>query len=113
MVAHIGQADARGDAAMPRAGRQQDGLGHAIGLARGQGVAGLQGFRIAAEHVGVVADLVTHRTVQADSLVGGIGARAAVPFGELDHQGVVTINEAAGFQVALHGGSSSGHRPSL
>ena len=96
VVAHVGQADPRRNPAMPGAGGEQDGLGHAIGLALLQRVAGLQGLRIAAEHVGVVVHPVAYRVVQRDRLVTRFRRIPPGFFRELHHHGVVTIHEAAG-----------------
>lgn len=89
-------ADPRRNPAMPSAGGEQDGLGHAIGLALLQRVAGLQGLRIAAEHVGVVAHPVAYRVVQRDRLVTRFRRIPPGFFRELHHHRVVTIHEAAG-----------------
>ncbi len=102
VVAHVGQADTRWNAAVPCAPCQQRRLGHAITLAGGQGEAAGEGLRVAAEGIGVVAHRLAHGVVKTDCLVTGCGTRTAMFFGELHHRRVVTIDEAAGIQVRIH-----------
>ncbi len=69
MIAHVRQADARRNAAVPRTGGEQGGLGHAIAFASRQGEAGVQGAWVAAEGVGVVAHRLPYGVIQGDCLV--------------------------------------------
>lgn len=63
VIAHIGQTDTRGNAAMPGASSEQVGLGYAVGLTARQRMAGLQCLRIETEGIGVVTNLVTYREI--------------------------------------------------
>lgn len=102
MIAHICQADPRGNPAMPRGTCQQRSLGHAVTLPGRQRMTAAQGLGIATECVRVVAHRFAHGVIETDRLLQRIATDAAVLFGELHHGRMVTIDEAAGTQVLVH-----------
>ncbi|MCY1369063.1 hypothetical protein D9M69_560810 [compost metagenome] len=102
MIAHIRQADPRGNPAMPRCTCQQRGLGHAITLPGRQRITAAQGLRVATERVRVVAHRFAHGVIETDRLLQRIATGATVLFGELHHGRMVTIDEAAGTQILAH-----------
>ncbi len=102
MIAHIRQADPRGNPAMPRRTGQQRGLGDAVTLPGRQCMTAAQGLRIATECVRVVAHRFAHGVIETDCLLNRIATGATVFFGELHHGRMVTIDEAAGTQILVH-----------
>lgn len=64
---------------------------------------GLERGRLTTEAVRVVAQLVTHRVVQADRLLTRSGLNATVLFGEGLYRRVLTIDVLGGLQVDMHG----------
>lgn len=103
VIAHVRQTDARGNPAMPGTTGQQRGLGHTVAFAGNQGMTAPQGLRIRAEGIEVVTHGLTHRVIKVHRLLPRIAAGTAMRFGELHHRRVVTIDEAAGTQVLVHG----------
>ena len=101
MVAHIGEGDARGDAARPRRRREQRRLADAIAAPLRQHGARAIGFGRVIGDIGVVTNFVAHGVVELDGGIDGVARAARHPLGEGDDVGMVAVDELAGLEVGF------------